>query len=168
MIAAAGLDALPLARSLGLDAFMWLGIPTLVYGGVLALGALAVGRRLGRGSALAFGLPSVLGVALIGLALALFAAIGAELVAGGDDPTSDAFVGWGRFVLVGAYVLSVALAMLLGRIVALRAHVSVARYVAAVATAVFFFVIVSAPFSSYVNACHVGDSILITADVSCR
>lgn len=168
MIAAAGLDALPLARSLALDAFLWLGIPTLVYGGVLALGSLAVGRRIGRGPALAFGLPAVLGVTLIGLALGLFAAIGAELVAGGDDPTSDAFVGWGRFVLVGVYLLSVVVAMVLSRVVALRARVSVARYVAAVATAVFFFVIVSAPFSSYVNACHVGDSILINADVTCR
>ena len=155
-------------RSLIADVLLLVGLPALVYGGLIALGVWVVGRRIGRRTALAVGVPVLLGIALNALALGLFAGIGAEIVAGREVPVEDGLVGWGRLVLVGLYALAICGSALVGRRIASRVGINRARATAAIAAATFFFVIISAPFSSIVNACHVGHAVLVAADVQCN
>ena len=157
---------LPLAASVSRDTIVWIGIPTLVYAAVLACGWWVLSRRASRAQARAFCVPSLGGVILLGLALSLFAAIGAG-VAEGRDPNADSFVGWGRIILVGLYALVVLLAALSARILARRPGGGGVKIVSAAVVATFVFVVLSAPFSSYVNACHIGNAILINAQVNC-
>lgn len=156
-----------IAASLARDTFVLLGVPALVYAGVVAAGAWAVGRRIGRARGTSFGLPAVGGVLLTAAALSAFAGFG-SLVADGGDPTTDAFVGWGRIVLVFIYAGVVIGSALTARSLARRVGASAGRYAAIAAVTVFFFVWISAPFASIVNACHVGDAILINTTVNCR
>jgi hypothetical protein len=159
-------SAAPLAASLSRDAIVWIGIPTLVYGAVLVFGWWVLSRRMNPAQGRAFGLPSLGAVVLLGLALSLFAAIGTD-VAEGRDPNADSFVGWGRIILVGLYAAVVVTAALTARFLARRPGAGSVKIASAAVVATFAFVILSAPFSAYVNACHIGNAILINAQVNC-
>ena len=159
---------MPESRSLIADVLLFVGLPALVYGALIAIGVWVVGRRLGCGMALAVGVPALLGVLLIALALGLFAGIGGVIVGGGEVPVEDGFVGWGRLVLTGLYALAIGISAIIGRRIAARVGMNRARVTAAVVAATFFFVVISAPFSSIVNACHVGHAVLVAADVQCN
>lgn len=155
-----------LAASLSRDTIVWIGIPTIVYGSVLSAGWWVLSRRAGKAQGRAFGLPSLGAVVLIAVALSLFAAIGTG-VAEGRDPNADSFVGWGRIILVGLYAAVVLVAVLSARLLARRPGAGGVKIVTAAVMATFAFVVISAPFSAYVNACHVGNAILINAQVNC-
>ena len=157
---------LPLAASFTRDAVVWIGIPTLAYSSVLGWGWWVLSRRMGRAQGAAFGVPTLGAVVLLALALSLFAAIGTG-VAEGRDPNSDSFVGWGRIILVGLYALVVVLAALSARVLARRPGAGGVKVASAAIVAVFVFVVISAPFSSVVNACHIGNAILINAQLNC-
>ena len=156
----------PIAASVSRDIIVWIGIPTFVYGLVLAAGWWLLSRRSNRAQGAAFGVPALGAVLLIALALSLFAAIGTD-VAEGRDPNADSFVGWGRMILAGLYVLVVVIAALTARMLARRPGAGGVKVASAAIVAVFGFVVISAPFSAVVNACHVGNPILINAQVNC-
>lgn len=160
------MNGLPLAASLSRDVVVWLGIPSLVYGGVLAAGWWVLSRRASPAQGAAFGVPTLGAVFLLAIALSLFAAIGTG-VAEGRDPNADSFVGWGRIILVGLYAAVVTLAALTARVLARRPGAGGVKTVSAAVVAVFVFVVISAPFSSVVNACHIGNAILINAQLNC-
>jgi hypothetical protein len=156
------------AYSIAFDALLWLGIPTLIYGGVLLLGTLLVSRRVGKQKAWAFGAPAVGGVLAIALMLGLFAGIGGLIVGEESVTMGDTFIGWGRLLLTFLYLLIVVVSSLVARRLAARAGLDRNKLTAAVAAATFFFVAISSPFSSIVNACQVGHAVLINASVQCE
>ena len=158
---------LPLAASLSRDAVVWIGIPTLTYGTVLAWGWWVLSRRSNPAQGAAFGVPSLGAVLLLALALSLFAAIGTG-VAEGRDPNADSFVGWGRIILVGLYAAVVVLAAATARLLARRPGAGGVKVASAAIVAVFVFLVISAPFSAVVNACHIGNAILINAQLNCK
>ncbi|MGI9657912.1 MAG: hypothetical protein ACR2OD_03305 [Gaiellaceae bacterium] len=160
------MTTMPIAASVSRDIIVWIGIPTLVYGAVLAGGWWILSRRSNRAQGAAFGAPALGAVLLIALALSLFAAIGTD-VAEGRNPNADSFVGWGRMILVGLYGLVVVVAALTARALARRPGAGGVKVASAAIVAVFVFVVISAPFSAVVNACHVGNPILINAQVNC-
>ena len=156
-----------LAASLSRDIVVWLVAPALVYGGVLAFGWWILSRRSNPAQGVAFGMPTLGAVFLLTLALALFAVVGTD-VAEGRDPNADSFVGWGRIILAGLYAAVVVLAALSARLLARRPGAGGVKVASAAVVAVFVFVVISAPFSSVVNACHIGNAILINAQVNCK
>lgn len=159
---------MPEAQSLIADVLLLIGLPALAYGALITIGIWAFRRRAGSAKALAVGVPALLGIVLIALALGLFAGIGSAMVTAREVPVEDGFAGWGRLVLAALYALAICVSALVGGHAAARAGMSRRRVAAAVAAATFFFVIISAPLSSIVNACHVGHAVLVAADVQCR
>ena len=156
----------PLAASVSRDIIVWIGIPTLAYAVVLAGGWWLLARRSNRAQGAAFAIPALGAVLLLALALSLFAAIGTG-AAEGRDPNADSFVGRGRMILVGLYAAAVLFAALTSRILARRPAAGGVKIASASIVAVFVFVVISAPFSAVVNACHIGNAILINAQVNC-
>jgi hypothetical protein len=155
-----------LVASLARDAFVWLGIPALVYGSVLAAGTWILWRRASRAQALAFGAPSIGAVIAIAIALSLFVAIGTG-VADGTDPNGPTFVSWGRIVLVGLYTVIVIAAAVAAHFLSVRPGGGGVKVASVTVVAAFLFVAVSAPFSAYMNACHIGNAILINSETNC-
>ena len=149
------------------DAFVWLGIPALVYGTILGLATWILSLRASRAQALTFGLPSIGTVLLLSLSLSLFAAIGVE-VAEGRNPNSDTFVGWARLVLVSLYMAPMLLAAVVAHFLSKRPGGGGVKIASVAVMAAFLFVAISAPFSSYVNACHIGNSILVNSQSNCE
>ncbi len=155
-----------LVASLARDAFVWLGIPALVYGGILTGGAWLLARRESRAQALAFGAPSVGAVVTVALALSLFVAIGAG-IAEGTDPNGPGFVGWGRTVLVGLYAAIMVVAAIAAHFLSIRPGGGGVKIASVAVVAAFLFVAISAPFSAYMNACHIGNAILVNSESNC-
>lgn len=154
------------AASLARDAFVWFGIPAIVYGSVLAAGTWLLARRINRAQALTFGAPSIGAVFAIATALALFVAIGADL-AEGRDPNNPDFVSWGRIILVTIYAAIVIIAAIAAHLLSNRPGGGGVKVASATVVAAFLFVAISAPFSAYMNACHIGNPILINSQANC-